>query len=381
MTSTSTIGVPQQQAEARPVAEVALRNPELINEVWCRKVFRQILQVLELQHAMHLHHPAITPATVGIAPNGEPVLIPAGEAQDEPGEAADVQALGAVIHYAITCETPPAGTLRGRALDGYSDSLITAVDRCMSPDPSQRPQSIDELRNLLGIVSLGPPIVAGGPPLQAHGYDHPYQPRNEGLPISWQRWLMIGAAACVLVAAGAGLVALLHDTVNRDTVVLQLPPGEDGISAPASAPAQAQAPHALPAPTPVAEPVGAPVPAPQPMQAQAPTPAQPRLKSAQPPQPQGAARPVATAPQAAPAPPPPVAAAGQSTTYKLVIEPWGTVYVNGDERGVSPPLKRLTLAPGLHTIRVVNPNFQDYVVKVEAGKSATGRIAHDFNDE
>ncbi|HWJ94749.1 MAG TPA: PEGA domain-containing protein, partial [Telluria sp.] len=71
----------------------------------------------------------------------------------------------------------------------------------------------------------------------------------------------------------------------------------------------------------------------------------------------------------------------QSTTYKLVVEPWGNVYVDGDERGVSPPLKRLTLAPGLHTIRIVNPNYQDHVVKVEAGKAATGRIAHDFNDE
>ncbi|HWJ94939.1 MAG TPA: hypothetical protein VNT33_09470, partial [Telluria sp.] len=226
MTSTSTIGVPQQQAEARTVADVAQRSPELVNEVWCRRVFRQTLQALELQHAMRLPHPPLTPHTIGIAPNGDPVLIPSGDSAGEPGEAADVQALGAVIHYAITREMPPAGPLRGRALDGYSDSLVGAVDRCMAADPAERPQSIDDLRNLLGIVSLGPAMAVASGQLQAHGYERPYQPRGDALPARWQRWLLIGAAGIVLLAAGAGLVALLHDTVSRDNVVLQLPPAE-----------------------------------------------------------------------------------------------------------------------------------------------------------
>lgn len=377
MTSTSTIGIPQQQAEARTVADVAQRSPELVNEVWCRRVFRQTLQALELQHAMRLPHAPITPHTIGIAPNGDPVLIPAGETAGEPGEAADVQALGAVIHYAITREMPPAGPLRGRALEGYSDSLVGAVDRCMSTNPGERPQSIEELRNLLGIVSLGPAIAAPSGQLQAHGYDRPYQPRKDGLPARWQRWLLIGAAGCVLLAAGAGLVALLRDTVSRDNVVLQLPPAEPAatsldpretlVPAPVPPPAPATAAVAQP-PTPAVAPAAT-LPAPQ-----------PRAKAAPAPQ-QQAAAPRATIPAPQAAAPAPAAPAGQNTTYKLVVEPWGTVYVDGDERGVSPPLKRLTLAPGLHTIRIVNPNYQDHVVKVEAGKAATGRIAHDFNDE
>jgi hypothetical protein len=32
------------------------------------------------------------------------------------------------------------------------------------------------------------------------------------------------------------------------------------------------------------------------------------------------------------------------------------VPVDGVDRGASPPLKRLTLAPGQHTVRIVNPN-------------------------
>lgn len=376
MTSTSTIGVPQQQAEARTVADVALRSPELVNEVWCRRVFRQTLQALELQHAMRLPHPPITPHTIGIAPNGDPVLIPSGDGAGEPGEAADVQALGAVIHFAITREMPPAGPLRGRALDGYSDSLVGAVDRCMAANPAERPQSIDDLRNLLGIVSLGPAVAAPSGQLQAHGYDRPYQPRNDALPARWRRWLLIGVAGCVLLAAGAGLVALLHDTVSRDNVVLQLPPDE--------APARSLDPHetvvqapALPPTAPATPPVAQ---APAPVMPPAVTlPTSPPRAKPGPTLQQQAAASRATAP--APQPAAPAVPAAQSTTYKLVVEPWGTVYVDGDERGVSPPLKRLTLAPGLHTIRIVNPNYQDHVVKVEAGKAATGRIAHDFNDE
>jgi hypothetical protein len=66
------------------------------------------------------------------------------------------------------------------------------------------------------------------------------------------------------------------------------------------------------------------------------------------------------------------------TTYKLLIKPWGTVYVDGVDRGVSPPVKRLTLAPGQHTIRLVNPNFADHVITVDAGLRESATIQYDF---
>lgn len=66
------------------------------------------------------------------------------------------------------------------------------------------------------------------------------------------------------------------------------------------------------------------------------------------------------------------------TTYKLLIRPWGTVYVNGVDRGVSPPVKRLTLGPGEHTIRIVNPNFAEHVMTVTAGGAESAIIEHDF---
>ena len=66
-----------------------------------------------------------------------------------------------------------------------------------------------------------------------------------------------------------------------------------------------------------------------------------------------------------------------SASYKLQIQPWGTVYVDGVDRGVSPPVKRLVLAPGRHTVRVTNPNFHERTLEVDTVQG-DGRIAIDF---
>jgi hypothetical protein len=68
---------------------------------------------------------------------------------------------------------------------------------------------------------------------------------------------------------------------------------------------------------------------------------------------------------------------GEAASYRLLVKPWGTVYVDGVERGVSPPLKRLSLAAGRHTVRVVNPNYRDRVIRVDTGRGP-GRIDVDF---
>jgi hypothetical protein len=68
----------------------------------------------------------------------------------------------------------------------------------------------------------------------------------------------------------------------------------------------------------------------------------------------------------------------ETASYKLAIKPWGTIFVDGKERGVSPPLKRLVLPAGRHKIRVVNPGFPDYQTDVTLGASKSGAIEHDF---
>jgi hypothetical protein len=162
MTTPTTIGPEPQHLEGRSVRDIVEYSPEQVNEAWCRKIFRKTLQSLELQYAMHMPQRAITPDTIVFHENGEPLLIQSDDGPADRHEADDLNALARVVHYAITCELAPMGPLAGRA-EGYSDSLVNAVDRCMDPDPARRPHTIDELRELLGIVPHGRPAGAAFP--------------------------------------------------------------------------------------------------------------------------------------------------------------------------------------------------------------------------
>ncbi|WP_026075943.1 PEGA domain-containing protein [Noviherbaspirillum massiliense] len=62
---------------------------------------------------------------------------------------------------------------------------------------------------------------------------------------------------------------------------------------------------------------------------------------------------------------------------KLSIQPWGEIYVDGSKRGISPPLKSLTLPPGEHKIEVRNGQFVPYrqTIEVKSGGEATVKYA------
>ncbi|WP_091876040.1 hypothetical protein [Massilia yuzhufengensis] len=348
---TSTPVTQQQQTDGRTVREVVEFNHELVGEVWCRRIFRQLLQSLEMQYAMQMPHRPITPETVLVLDSGDPMLLPTTSIGDAWSEAGDMHDLAAVVHYAITREFPPAAPLQGRAsvpANEYSDSFVTAVDRCLAADPQQRPKNIEQLRNLLGIVPLGSAVplqaVPASPPPAATILDDPAPPPEKGRR---QRWLLLVAAATVLLGALGALFALLHQADSRDTVALALPVDE---------------PEAVPTPPATVEPAPAP----------------PAAPDAGPPQ---LAAPAATAPDKLRAAPIRQLPAGAGASYKLLIKPWGMIQVNGVDQGVSPPLKRLTLPPGQHSIRIVNPSFPEHTVLVNATKGGSAVIELDFSEE
>jgi hypothetical protein len=271
----------------------------------------------------------------------------------------------------------------------------------MSPNPAERPRTIDELRQILGIVSLGPASVPLPPadaprtvPAAARAPDaaaiaaaadttpsfmrEPDASRFKKGLSRWQRWAVAAGGAAVLLAIALAVFAELRDSGSYDHIVLTLPQsGEQARRDAASAPpplAQAEAPaSSLEAAAPPQDPIAAM--AGQPTEQAVPT----------------APRPPAAAPVLAARSParPPAAPARQagaasgpaaSATYKLQIQPWGVVYVDGVDRGVSPPVKRLVLTPGRHTIRIANPNFHDRVLEVDTS-AGNGSIAVDFSDE
>jgi hypothetical protein len=190
------------------------------------------------------------------------------------------------------------------------------------------------------------------------------QPRK-GLNLNrWQRWAVAAGGGAVLIALAVAMFAEMRDSGSFDHIVLTLPQQADRPSGGTAATGAATAGALDSSERYVAPDTPAANPAPEP-----PTPAPPPA-------------PVAAS-QAQPAPDtrlPGVVVTPNGNVYKLQIQPWGVVYVDDVDRGVSPPVKRLVLAPGRHTIRVTNPNFHDRVLEVDTA-SGDGQITVDFNVE
>lgn len=285
-----------------------------------------------------------------------PAAVQAVAATVGPGEQAmpDMPGLRAVPAPGERAPEPPAQPQpREQEAPAVTAAPLPHEDREPAPDPFSRPA--------LAATPLKPsshPAQEAVPNPPA--FTQASAPRaRSGL----ERWAMIAGAAVVLLAAGGALYTHLNQDNAADLVALSLPPQEHAARGlDASETVVAPAAEAANPDGAVGASTGAPAPATDPAGAAA--------------LPAGAN---ATAPNGA------AAGAGRQadavvngTTYKLLIKPWGTIYVNGIDRGVSPPVKRLTLGQGQHTIRIVNPNFAEHVMTVTAGDAENATIEHDF---
>ena len=169
--------------------------------------------------------------------------------------------------------------------------------------------------------------------------------------------------ACVAVLAsrqGAGLAPVSETTAGAAaapaTPVARVAPVITPVAMPIDAPAPATVTAIEPWVANAA--VATPVPAPTPAPAARPS-AAPRAKT-----PPAARNATAT-----------VAAPAATGTLQLAISPWGQVEVDGNPAGTTPPLTRLTLTEGSHTITVRNEDFPPYTttVQVQADKPLTVR--------
>jgi len=62
----------------------------------------------------------------------------------------------------------------------------------------------------------------------------------------------------------------------------------------------------------------------------------------------------------------------------LAVAPWGSVYVNGDARGTTPPLTQLTLPAGRYTIEIRNGERTPYIAQVDVTPERPQQIRHRF---
>ena len=196
------------------------------------RIAAPLLDALEMIHAANFLHRDIAPDNVIIRPDGTPVLLDFGAARRAVAEASraltgivkagyspheqyssdsrlqgpwsDIYAVGATLYRAVTGRAPEEATLRfdvdsmppaTRAAKGaYRPAFLEAIDACLKVRPSERPQSVAELRARL----LGPQVQGKGRLVDAGRQAEEVVPGRTGT----SRWGI--AAAIVLVLLGGG---------------------------------------------------------------------------------------------------------------------------------------------------------------------------------
>lgn len=342
----------ESATSGRTVRTIVTSHHGEVTDAWCRRLLHQVLQSLEIQHGMRLAQRAITPDTVVVLESGDPLLLP-GDDDAPPARslAEDIQALAGVVHYAISGQYPPVTPLAGRDLPGFGPSLLRTLDQCVFGAPELRPQTGAGLRTLLAQSPLPPapepPPAAATDTTAAAAAPEPAAPAPAQAQLDPVAGLRVESAPTASPAPGPGVdrpspaptgvtrrpvwpwVAALLVLVVASWFALRY---LDATRVRPAAPAQVLAPPAAPAPGPAATPtvIGS--------------------------------------------------GAVETVSVGVLIKPWGTVYVDGTEIGVSPPLKALALVPGQHMVRVVNPGFLDHQRLITVTADTPFTIEHEFTD-
>lgn len=176
------------------------QHPEKINESWIRNLLPSLLSAINTIHQEGYLHRDISLDNIQIQENQLPVLLDFGSARKEIGNLSDeteimlkpgfapieqytdnsdseqgpwtdIYALGAVLHTLIVDTPPPVSVVRSiedryqplteRRPKGYSLDLLDAIDRALALKPEDRPQTIDEMAELLHLSLAGENEIIG----------------------------------------------------------------------------------------------------------------------------------------------------------------------------------------------------------------------------
>jgi class 3 adenylate cyclase len=107
----------------------------------------------------------------------------------------------------------------------------------------------------------------------------------------------------------------------------------------------------------------------------APAPAAPEPKFEAPPTPAPQARAEEPKPEPAPKPKP---AAPKPASIRFHIKPEGFVYIDGIAKGRTPPLTRIEISPGRHSIEVRHGEFPSLKLRVNLGRAEEMTVTHSF---
>jgi len=336
----------------------------------------------------------------------------------------DIYAMAAVLHFAIAGKPLLAPTARLvsdtlpdlRNADGdYSASFLDAVERGLAVQPGDRPQTISEFRAALGIRSITPDVAATARPTPSPGVAStvdrtagllpepgpiapvgvpegtriyvppvaseltlPSSPETEQAPQTlssraamgsslgaapWKLVAPLIVVGLVLILVGLGALGLLVWVVGEPRPELPVI-AERGLS---TQPVPTAPQPGLPVATPAVPTEGS----------LAPVAANLPVADLVPP---SAAAPGAPTQMAARQPTPAASVPSPPRTGKILfsIKPWGEIIVDGKTRGVSPPIKELSIPEGRHRIEIRNGAFQGYKSELDIKAGSSGSVAYSF---
>jgi serine/threonine protein kinase len=219
------------------------------DEAWLKSLLAPLLDALETIHVEKCFHRDIAPDNILMLADDRPLLLDFGAARRaiggkaqaftvilKPGYApieqyadvatmqqgawTDIYALASVVHFAITGRPPapsvarmisdPQVPLAQSAAGRYSDLFLQVIDRALAVKPEDRPQSVAELRSMLGLQSSSPQqklTVVQPTPKSARPVGEIKSKVEEQRPKNTlTRNIVIGAVLVLAIAAGSFFV-------------------------------------------------------------------------------------------------------------------------------------------------------------------------------
>jgi hypothetical protein len=254
------------------------------DEAWLRSLLAPLLDALETLHKEHCFHRDISPDNIVMLADDRPLLLDFGAARRaiggmaqaftvilKPGYApieqyaditsmqqgpwTDIYALASVMHFAITGRPPvpsvarmisdPQVPLAQSTTGAYSAAFLQVIDRALSVKPEDRPQSIAELRSMLGILTITPTTTTTPTPPTPQAEKARQEPRaveptrgvtrsiDERPKSALMRPVVIGVLALLAVIAGSAFIMTRNSSpALKEQAEVKSPPNEQTVAPP-----------------------------------------------------------------------------------------------------------------------------------------------------